>query len=133
MPEIALALSSDNRKTAWATRLRVVNYVAEKSSSNGITSINRIQRPGLAPYVTVGTGPIRGLLRQAGTFDGDLMAVSGDQLFRIDPSGIETLVGATPASPTTSPPRFPRPPPAPTPSPSGRRSGTQEFSSSTSA
>lgn len=96
MPEIALALSSDNRKTAWATRLRVVNYVAEKSSSNGITSINRIQRPGLAPYVTVGAGPIRGLLRQAGTFDGDLMAVSGDQLFRIDPSGIETLVGSTP-------------------------------------
>lgn len=98
MPEIALALSSDNRKTAWSTRLRVVNYVAEKSSSNGIIGVNRIQRPGLAPYVTVGTGPIRGLLRQAGTFDGDLMAVSGGQLFRIDPSGVDVVVGAVPGT-----------------------------------
>lgn len=98
MPEIALALSSDNRKTAWATRLRVVNYVAEKSNSNGINGINRIQRPGLAPYVDVGTGPIRGLLRQAGTFDGDLMAVSGDDLYRINPSGVEMLVGAVPGN-----------------------------------
>ncbi len=96
MPEIALALSSDNRKTTWATRLRVVNYVAEKSSSNGVIGINRIQRPGLAPYVEVGTGPIRGLLRQAGTFDGDLMAVSGEELYRINASGIDTLVGAIP-------------------------------------
>lgn len=96
MPEVALARSTSNRKTTWGTSLRVVNYVLEQSSGNGITGINYIQRPGLAPYVEVGDGPIRGLLRQAGTFDGDLMAVSGEELYRINASGIDTLLGALP-------------------------------------
>lgn len=98
MPELMLAASADNRKTAWSPRLRVVNYVVERSVANGINGVNHIQRPGLAPYVTVGEGPIRGLLRQAGTFDGDLMAVSGEELYRINASGIETLVGEVPGT-----------------------------------
>lgn len=96
MPEISLGLSAYDRKTTWASQIRVVNYLAEKAPSNGFTGLNHVQRPGLAPFSSVGTGPIRGMLRQAGTFDGDLMAVSDEQLYRVDSDGNGSLVGDLP-------------------------------------
>lgn len=98
MPEIPLGLSSKKRTTAWMPVVRVVNLLVEQDETNQYDGISHIQRPGLAPFATVGTGPIRGIFRQAGTFDGDFVVVSGDELYRVDDQGASVLVGEVPGA-----------------------------------
>lgn len=93
MPELPLGLSSSKRKTTWAPDVRVVNLLAEKSVSNQFNGIDHIQRPGLTLFANVGTGPIRGVFRQAGTFNGDFFVVSGMELFRVTVAGVATSMG----------------------------------------
>lgn len=65
------------------------NQFVEKAPANLGQQIVLLARPGLAASYTVGTGPIRGLYRADGVFDGDKFAVSGTELYRE-----QTLVGA---------------------------------------
>src|SRR5690606_26522096 len=78
--------------------VRVVNLLVEQDETNQYDGISHIQRPGLGPFATVGTGPIRGVFRQAGTFGGDFVVVSGDELYRVDDQGDAVLVGQVPGS-----------------------------------
>lgn len=96
MPEIALGLSAKKRQTLWTPKIRVLNLLAEQSVTNQLTGLDHIARPGEVLFSEVGTGPIRGVYRQAGTFLGDFLTVSGDQWFRVDVNGDETLLGAVP-------------------------------------
>lgn len=98
MPQLPLGLSSKRRKTAWMPQVRVVNYLVEKDETNQFDGVTHIQRPGLSPFSTLNAGPVRGLFRQAGTFDGDFLAISDEELYRVDESGVDTLVGAIPGS-----------------------------------
>ena len=98
MPQLPLGLSSKRRKTAWMPQVRVVNYLVEKDETNQFDGVTHIQRAGLSPFSEVGTGPIRGLSRQAGTFNGDFVVVSGDELYRVDDIGGFVLVGGVPGS-----------------------------------
>ena len=98
MPQIALGLATSKRQTTWRPEFRLVNWLAEKNEANTFSGVDLIQRPGLAPFATVGTGPIRGLFRQAGTFGGDFVSVSDDELYRTDDIGVSTLVGSVPGS-----------------------------------
>lgn len=98
MPQLPLGLSSKNRKTAWMPRVRVLNLLAEQDETNQFDGISHIQRPGLVWFSEVGEGPIRGLSRQAGTFNGDFVVVSGEELYRVDDIGGFMLVGAIPGS-----------------------------------
>ena len=98
MHQLPLGLSSKRRKTAWMPQVRVVNYLVEKDETNQYDGVTHIQRAGLSPFSEVGTGPIRGLSRQAGTFNGDFVVVSGDELYRVDDTGGFTLVGDVPGS-----------------------------------
>lgn len=98
MPQLPLGLSSKKRKTAWMPQVRVVNYLAEKDETNQYDGVSHVQRPGLSLFATVGDGPIRGVARQAGTFDGDFVVVSDEELYRVDDQGVETLVGDIPGS-----------------------------------
>lgn len=103
MPEIPLGTSSHNRSTVWDPNVRVVNYLIEQSSTNQIDGVNHIQRAGMPLFTTVGTGPIRGMFRQAGTFSGDFIAVSGEELYRFDEStGDPTLIGEVEGSDLTT-------------------------------
>jgi len=102
MPEIPLGTSSKNRRTTWTPNVRSVNMLVEQSVTNRFNGVDHIQRPGLVRFSTVGSGPIRGVFRQAGTFDGDFVVVSGEDLFRIDMSGSETLLGGVPGVLRTS-------------------------------
>lgn len=102
MPQIPLGLSSKRRKTAWMPEVRVLNWLAEKDETNHFDGISHIQRPGLALFATLNDGPVRGLFRQAGTFGGDFMAVSDEELYRVDDQGVETLVGSIPGSQRTT-------------------------------
>lgn len=98
MPQLPLGLSSKRRKTAWMPQVRVVNYLVEKDEANQFDGITHIQRAGLSPFSEVGEGPIRGLSRQAGTFNGDFVVVSGEELYRVDDIGGFALIGAVPGS-----------------------------------
>lgn len=98
MPEIPLGLSAKKRRTTWTPLINIVNLLVEQSVSNQVNGIDHIQRPGLVQFATVGDGPVRGLYRQAGTFDGDFLTVSGDEWFRVDFNGTETKIGDTPGT-----------------------------------
>lgn len=98
MPEIQLGTSSKKRQTQWMPVIRAVNMLVEQSVTNRFNGIDHIQRPGEVLFADLGTDIIRGVFRQAGTFDGDFIVVSGDDLYRVDDIGAETLVGAVPGS-----------------------------------
>lgn len=96
MPELPLGITARKRRSTWTPSLRIVNCVAEQSNTNQFNGIDHVQRPGLVQFATVGDGPIRGLYRQAGTFNGDFLVVSGEEWFRVNGAGVETLLGSVP-------------------------------------
>lgn len=102
MPDLPLGITARKRRSTWTPSIRIVNMVAEESATNQFNGIDHVQRPGLVAFSTVGSGPIRGLFRQAGTFDGDFLTVSDEQWFRVDDAGVETLLGSVPGSLRTS-------------------------------
>jgi len=93
MPDIPLGLSSHKRRTTWNPRIQVVNLLAEKTVTNQIDGVDHIQRPGLVEFANLGVGPIRGVFRQAGTIDGDFIAASGENTYRVTEAGASTFIG----------------------------------------
>lgn len=98
MPEIQLGTSSKKRQTPWMPVLRAVNMLVEQTVTNRFNGLDHIQRPGEVLFCDLGDDIIRGVFRQAGTFDGDFLVVTGDSLYRVDDAGAETLVGSVPGS-----------------------------------
>ena len=96
MPELPLGITARKRRSTWTPSLRIVNCVAEASDTNQFNGIDHVQRPGLVLFAEVGDGPIRGLFRQAGTFDGDFLTVSGFEWYRVDITQTATLMGSVP-------------------------------------
>lgn len=77
--------------------LQVVNQYAEAvpaevTGQPGV-DIVLIGRPGLAPFRTVGSGPIRGLFTQPGALGGEVFAVSGMALYR-STTALGSIAGA---------------------------------------
>jgi len=62
-------------------KVRLLNQFVEKVPTSR-AGMALLARPGLAPYLTLGSGPIRGMFQQPGALDGDLFTVSGTKLFR---------------------------------------------------
>jgi len=93
MPDLPLGITARKRRSTWTPSIRIVNMVAEQSDTNQFNGIDHVQRPGLVEFATVGTGPIRGLFRQAGTFGGDFLTVSGAKWYRVNSAGTETELG----------------------------------------
>jgi hypothetical protein len=76
-------------------RLKTSNiyFTDNPKSSTGFSLINR---PILRNLVEVGEGPVSGLYTNSGVFNGDLFAVSGSKLFRVNNQGFivsETAIG----------------------------------------
>lgn len=69
-------------------------YIGENPLSPD--GMSRYVRPNLTAITTIGDGPIRGIWRQDGTFDGDILVVSGNELYRYIPGGAATLIGSCP-------------------------------------
>lgn len=102
MPEIPLGVNAVRRKTAFMPEIRVVNFLAEQTVTNRFNGVDHIQRPGMVLFSTVGDGPVRGVFRQAGTFEGDFLTASGEEWFRVDALGTETLLGDLPGTDRTT-------------------------------
>lgn len=93
MPQIPLGLSDRKRKTAWMPNIRVVNWLAEQSVSNTFSGVDHVQRPGLVAFAELGSDPIRGVFRQAGTLNGDFITASGTTAYRVTQGGSPTSIG----------------------------------------
>lgn len=70
-----------------------MNWLAEKTETNSLNGVDHIQRPGMALFSTLGSNPIQGVFRQAGTFNGDFLAAQGAELYRLNTLGVPTYIG----------------------------------------
>jgi hypothetical protein len=98
MVAVPLGLSSYRRRGARTPEISLVNMMIEKDPTNQVDSYLRLQRPGLAPFANVGTGPIRGTYRRLGVLASVYLVVSGASLYSVTPAGVATRIGATPGS-----------------------------------
>lgn len=93
MKDIPLSFGIYKRDVAKEPYIPLLNRFAENNPTLNDTPVSLISRPGLRKWIEVGTGHIRRLYSQPGTFGGDLFAVSGTHLFRIDKAGTSSDLG----------------------------------------
>lgn len=101
MTDIPLGIADWRRVSASEPEILVRNRYFEENPTNQKTQTALLQRPSLVKWKTIGDGPIRQVFSEPGAFIGTLFVVSGDELYRVDPDGTETLIGNV-ATPTTS-------------------------------
>lgn len=82
MPAALLGTTYDKRVVGKLPPVRLINRYVESATSNQVTGVAILPRPGLVLDSTVGTGPQRGVFREDGLFSGDLFNVSDDKLYR---------------------------------------------------
>jgi hypothetical protein len=83
LTSIPLGHSVWKRRRSGEPDVNVLNRFFETNPTNQVDQVALLLRPGLTRRISVGSGPIRGMYTQAGSFDGDLFVVSGDELYRI--------------------------------------------------
>lgn len=93
MKDIPLSFGIYKRDVAKEPYIPLLNRFAENNPTLNDTPVSLISRPGLRKWTEVGTGHIRRLYSQPGTFGGDLFAVSGTNLFRVKVDGTSTDLG----------------------------------------
>jgi hypothetical protein len=96
MPNLSIGSSAYKRTDAQVPEARVENYYWEKSAvtPNGEMWM---PRPGLDLF-RAGVGALRGLFRAPGCLSGDLIAVIGSSVFRINDVGVATNIGTVSGS-----------------------------------
>lgn len=92
MSNIPLGRADYNRKVAKEARIQTLNRYFESNPVLNDQNAAMIARPGLARWIPVGPGPIRGTYSQAGSFDDALFVVSGENWYRVDKDGTVTLL-----------------------------------------
>lgn len=93
MPAVQFAIGDYVRKLGHNAPAILNNMFVEKSPTNQVDGLVHLQRPGLVEFVTVGTGPIRCVFKQKGTFNADYLVVSGMMLYRVTEVGVVTAIG----------------------------------------
>ena len=93
MSAVLLGISNYKRDIGASPRIILRNMFVEKDPTNMVDGYVRLQRPGLAPFADVGTGPVRCVFKQLGTFNGDILAVSGPSLYRVTEAAAVTSLG----------------------------------------
>lgn len=84
MSKLSFRPGDFTRSVADAGSLILKNRYYEKNPSLTDDEASLIARPGLRKLTTVGTGPIRGMASEAGSFGGDMFIASGQELYRMD-------------------------------------------------
>jgi len=98
MPDIPLGRSDYFRQVAKEARIRTRNRYFEENPVLTDTQSSLIARPGLRRGFSVGSGPIRGIYSQAGSFLDALFVASGETLYRIGVGGGITAIGDIPSA-----------------------------------
>lgn len=102
MANVPLATSDYFRSVAKEARIRTRNRYFEANPVLTESQVALISRPAMQRWVNVGTGPIRGVYSQPGSFDDDLFVASGTEIWRVAVDGTATLIGTLPG-PTRTP------------------------------
>lgn len=72
----------------------IKNRFFETNPVNQVDQVSFLSRPGLKPFVICGTGPIKTMYTQPGTFSEDMFVVSDTEVYRVSAqSGVATLIG----------------------------------------
>jgi hypothetical protein len=97
MVSIPLGLGDWESTTQDIQRLKLHNmYVVPNPSSPDNAS--RVSRPTLTSYTTVGSGPIYRMWQQPNILNGDILVVSGTELYKLNSSKVATKIGDLPGS-----------------------------------
>lgn len=81
--DIAIARSTYARDVAKEPYIPLLNRFFEENPALSDGQVAAIARPALKKFAEVGTGPVRRVYSQPGTFDDDLFVVSGTFLYRV--------------------------------------------------
>src|SRR3546814_18330199 len=84
MPIVNFRTSDFQLQVADTGALILKNRYFEQNPFLSDDGASLLARPGLKRLTTVGSGPIRGLKSEPGSFDGDLFVASYDSLYRMD-------------------------------------------------
>lgn len=84
--------SDFSRRVSGAANLILKNRFFEENPSLTDDGAALLARPGMRKLTEIGTGPIRGIASEAGSFGGDLFVASGAELYRLDSVLNQTLV-----------------------------------------
>lgn len=98
MTAIPLGVSTYERLAAKTARILLINMYLEKDPTNLVDGLLRLQRPGLAAFKGVGTGPIRGVFKKDGVLGGDFIVVSGTQAYRVTEAAVSASLGSIPGT-----------------------------------
>lgn len=90
MPRIPFTIQSYTHESLPLSAQRVVNYYAEQAPPEAKSPAILLPWPVLKDFSAIGVGPIRGVHQMAE----ELYAVSGQNLFKVDPSGVGTDLGS---------------------------------------
>jgi len=89
LQRISFGRHSYNSDTRPLSTQQLINMYLENNPEDAKSPTIVRSVPGLTTFVQSGTGPVRGML-----VDGDfLFLVSGDRFFRVDSSGVPSLIG----------------------------------------
>lgn len=92
MSKITLATSDRRRRHLDEVDLIVRNRFVEPNPALSDGDLAITARPGMRFWQRIGTGPIRAMYSQSGSFNSDLFVVSGSELYRVDQGGVATLI-----------------------------------------
>jgi hypothetical protein len=98
MAELVLGQHSYRRGDGLVPSANLLNVFFERAPTNLKDQVALLTRPALKRFLAIGTGPIRGVFREDGVFNGDAMVVSGPALYRVNPAGTAVLVGGVPGT-----------------------------------
>lgn len=91
---VPLGQATHKRTVAQEPWIPLRNRYFEQDPTSQEDQVALLQRPALRRWISdMGTGPIRGVYSQPGTFSEALFAVSGEVLYRIDTNETLTNVG----------------------------------------
>jgi hypothetical protein len=96
MPALTLGLNAYKRNIARSAEIKLFNMLLERDPINEIDGLMRVQRPGLAEYLTLGNGPMRGIIFRADV-NSTTYVVMGTQFYAVTPGG-QTLLGTIPGT-----------------------------------
>lgn len=83
MTRVNFQTSDFRRQVADSADLFLRNRYFEKNPSLNDDGASMLARPGMRQLVSLGTGPIRGMDSEAGSFGGDLFVASGQEVYRV--------------------------------------------------
>jgi hypothetical protein len=92
MTSIPLGRSSWRRTSVDEPAILLKNRYFENNPANQSEQMALIARPGLKKYLEVGSGPIREMYSQQGSFGNALFVVSGTEWYKIDQDETITLL-----------------------------------------